>query len=352
MKRLVINIILLVVAASAAGQTLGVKNFAPAPTDLTASTAVRYDVNEVECALVKIVAPNLDFSVQGNVVGQVDKHGSEYWCYVVNGTKILRIVPEKYEPLDLRFENYGIPSLLRKNTYILTLDVPELASQDTDFKPGEIDFKDIGKIESRQYQTGDGRSVSEGYSKTFKKRCLYSKTDENIYCNGIYIYNKSADPDPAAKYWEVNLDSLNLSNFEIDLEYCPEHYNQYIISLSHWDRILNCFINGEGYLSIRTNNQSHKYSTPVKVAPNEWNKLNIRFYNGQMSINGYVCDKIVMNLTDVDKYLSTMEFGCGRAYCGLLRNINVYSYDTIEVTGKAEVKLNVTTKVNRNSYCK
>lgn len=105
-------------------QSLEIKSFTPIPMDLSASTESRQDYNGNYCALVKVVAPNVDFTAQGNIIGDIERKGEETWCYLTTGSKNLKIVPAGYEPILISFEDLGIPSLVSKKTYSLVLSVP------------------------------------------------------------------------------------------------------------------------------------------------------------------------------------------------------------------------------------
>ncbi len=86
MKKIFLLIVLAVAGAvSAAAQKAEVESFEPAPMDVTAQQYARLDLHGEKCALVKVsvVAPNVTF--QGNVMGDVQKRGSEYWVYLTSG---------------------------------------------------------------------------------------------------------------------------------------------------------------------------------------------------------------------------------------------------------------------------
>ncbi len=117
-------------------QTLDVKSFDTANTDLSAAVHPRKDLNGEYCALVKIAAPNIELTVQGNVVGVIERKGSEYWCYITPGTKKIRIVPTAFEPLSVVFEDYGTESVESRQTYTITLGVPESSS--ANYSPGNL----------------------------------------------------------------------------------------------------------------------------------------------------------------------------------------------------------------------
>ncbi len=121
MKRLFLIIIAAVFAAlAAAAQDARVRSFEAAPMDVTAQKLARLDLHGEKCALVKVqvIATGLEFS--GNVMGDVAKHGSEYWVYMTDGTKMLKITADTFLPM-----MYYFPGPLRGGvTYVLTLEAP------------------------------------------------------------------------------------------------------------------------------------------------------------------------------------------------------------------------------------
>ena len=121
MKRLFLIIIAAVFAAlAAAAQDARVRSFEAAHMDVTAQKLARLDLHGEKCALVKVqvIATGLEFS--GNVMGDVAKHGSEYWVYMTDGTKMLKITADTFLPM-----MYYFPEPLRGGvTYVLTLEAP------------------------------------------------------------------------------------------------------------------------------------------------------------------------------------------------------------------------------------
>ena len=124
MKKLFLLILLAVTCAvSAAAQKVTVESFGEAGMDLTAQKYARKDLNGVKCAVVKvqIVGDGVDF--QGNVIGDVEAHGSEYWVYMASGTKMVKIIGRSFLPL-----MYDFPEPLKSGvTYVLTLEAPQPA---------------------------------------------------------------------------------------------------------------------------------------------------------------------------------------------------------------------------------
>lgn len=147
--RLFITILLnIIISLTSNAQYLRIKTFTPIPLDLSASTDSRKDNNGEYCALLKVIAPNINLEIQGNVVGNLERKGSEYWCYVTNGTKGLKIIPTSYEPIQIKFEDYGLPAVIGKKTYSLIID--ELILDN--LKNLSQDYRDI---KLRNYRVAD-----------------------------------------------------------------------------------------------------------------------------------------------------------------------------------------------------
>ena len=97
MKKLLVIILLAVIgAARGAAQDAKVRSFEAAPMDVTAQKYARLDLHGEKCARVKVIVVAQGVTFQGNVMGDVQKHGSEYWVYLLGGTKMLRIMSENF----------------------------------------------------------------------------------------------------------------------------------------------------------------------------------------------------------------------------------------------------------------
>ena len=104
-------------------QVLKVMSFRLAENDISAVKYQRLDLNSKPCALIKV-----GLGVQGakfpgtEVVGGVKFDTGEYWVYVVDGTKKLKVMHNDYTPLYIDFTNYPEQRLEGGRTYILLLD--------------------------------------------------------------------------------------------------------------------------------------------------------------------------------------------------------------------------------------
>ena len=110
-------------------QELKVTEFRAVPMDLSASTHMRRDANGTPCALVKVQLRATGASFEGNIVGDTQFCTNEYWVYLTEGTKMLRIKHISAQPLMVRFADHGTESLLSKNTYELSVALPTVPTQ-------------------------------------------------------------------------------------------------------------------------------------------------------------------------------------------------------------------------------
>ena len=104
-------------------QVLKVMSFRLATNDISAVKYQRLDLNGQPCALIKV-----GLGVQGakfpgtEVVGDVKFDTGEYWVYVVDGTKKLKVMHNDYTPLYIDFSNYPEQRLEGGRTYVMLLD--------------------------------------------------------------------------------------------------------------------------------------------------------------------------------------------------------------------------------------
>ena len=127
MKKLYFVILLSLSLHFAFSQELKVKSFVVAEKDLSARTNVRKDLNGNVCALVKVGLTVKGAKFEGYVVGDVKYESGEYWVYMAEGAKRLKVLNDEYTPLEVEFSNYEIDKLKGNTTYSLTLIKPEVA---------------------------------------------------------------------------------------------------------------------------------------------------------------------------------------------------------------------------------
>lgn len=124
MKRIIILLALILSFTLVMGQELTVKNFALDPTDLTASTQRRNDLNGDACALIKVQLARPGAEFLGNVMGDTPYNKSEYFVYMMKGSKMLQVKLEGYLPEKVNFTDYGFSGVESLSTYVLSITLP------------------------------------------------------------------------------------------------------------------------------------------------------------------------------------------------------------------------------------
>lgn len=119
----------LTVATTLNAQNMVAEKMSSAPMDLSASVNKRVDFNGEPCALIKVSITASNASFGGNVVGDVQRDGSDYWVYVTSGTKMLQVKHPNYKTLLVTFPDLGIKNVEGKQTYILDITLPYYAPE-------------------------------------------------------------------------------------------------------------------------------------------------------------------------------------------------------------------------------
>ena len=105
-------------------QELMVKSFKLAENDISAQTQPRKDLNDRNCALVKVQFVGAISEVEGNVVKPLMKHGNETWVYMPQGSRQLKLLTQSYLPVMVTFADYGVEKLESNRTYVLVMTKP------------------------------------------------------------------------------------------------------------------------------------------------------------------------------------------------------------------------------------
>ncbi len=122
MRNILLSFFLLFAAISTAlAQELTVKSFKLAGSDLTAQTQPRKDLNDRNCALVKVLFVGDVLNVEGNVVMPLVKRNNETWVYMPQNTRQMKVITKNYLPLMVTFADYDVERLESNRTYVLTL---------------------------------------------------------------------------------------------------------------------------------------------------------------------------------------------------------------------------------------
>ena len=122
MRKIFLSLILLFVAISSTfAQELTVKTFKLASSDLTAQTQPRKDLNDRNCAVVKVQFVGDILNVEGNVIMPLVKRNNETWVYMPQNTRQMKVITKNYLPLMVTFADYDVEKLESNRTYVLTL---------------------------------------------------------------------------------------------------------------------------------------------------------------------------------------------------------------------------------------
>ena len=122
MRNILLSFVLLFAAISSAlAQKLTVESFKLAPSDLTAQTQPRKDLNNRNCAVVKVQFVGELTNIEGNVIMPLVKRNNETWVYMPQNTRQMKVITKNYLPLMVTFADYDIERLESNRTYVLTL---------------------------------------------------------------------------------------------------------------------------------------------------------------------------------------------------------------------------------------
>ena len=113
-------------------QKLTVESFKLVENDISAQTQSRKDLNDRNCALVKVQFVGAISEVEGNVVKPLMKHGNETWVYMPQGSRQLKLLTQSYLPVMVTFADYGVEKLESNRTYVLILVKPSSLNEPVD----------------------------------------------------------------------------------------------------------------------------------------------------------------------------------------------------------------------------
>lgn len=127
-------IIALAAAIPMAAQGFSVSSFKPLPNDISAFINPVKDLNDEDCALLKIIAPEeFAFSSPLGIVKRIDKVG-EIWIYLPRKSKKMTFKHPRYGVL----RDYKFPEKIESHlTYEIRLDLPSEYYNPTDLTLGK-----------------------------------------------------------------------------------------------------------------------------------------------------------------------------------------------------------------------
>ena len=122
MRNIFLSLILLFVTISSTlAQELTVKSFKLASSDLTAQTQSRKDLDNRNCAVVKVLFVGELTNIEGNVIMPLVKRNNETWVYMPQNTRQMKVITKNYLPQMVTFADYDVEKLESNRTYVLTL---------------------------------------------------------------------------------------------------------------------------------------------------------------------------------------------------------------------------------------
>ena len=122
MQKIFLSLILFFVALSPTiAKELLVKSFKVVTSDLTAQTQPRKDLNNRNCALIKVGIGLQGVLFEGSIVGNVENKTGEYWVYMPQGNRMLKVKHPNYAPVMVTFADYGVEKVESDRTYELTI---------------------------------------------------------------------------------------------------------------------------------------------------------------------------------------------------------------------------------------
>ena len=122
MRKILLSFFLLFAAISSAlAQKLTVESFKLAGSDLTAQTQPRKDLNDRNCALIKVGIGLQGVQFEGGIMGNVENKTGEYWVYMPQGNRQLKVKHTNYAPVMVTFADHGVEKLESNRTYELII---------------------------------------------------------------------------------------------------------------------------------------------------------------------------------------------------------------------------------------
>ena len=133
MRKILLSFFMLfIVMSTVFAQKLKVESFKLASNDITAQSHPRKDLNNLNCALVKVGIALDGVKFDGSIMGEPIQKLGEYWVYMPKGVSMLQVLHKNYTPLMVNFYDYGVGKVESGMTYILTLSKPSGSTEPAD----------------------------------------------------------------------------------------------------------------------------------------------------------------------------------------------------------------------------
>lgn len=217
-------------------QKLEVESFFVAATDISASKYVRKDGNGVDGGLVKVLLPMNNVKFEGNIILPVEQKTSEYWVYMTEGSKELRISIPGYAPILVDFRKWGVDGIVPRMSFLLAFskegEQMRRVSESLSMQELLIDFepKDaVVRINSASFPAEGG---------TMKATLPIGRYMCSVSAEGYKTYEKI-----------VSVDEFNSTHLKIKLEL-----------LSNLESADNSYLLAHQYLLANKDDLAEKYA--------------------------------------------------------------------------------------------
>ena len=192
-------------ALIAHGQDLKVRTMSMNAGDLSASTYERKDLNKQACALVKVQLAAYGAKFEGNVIGDVAYKTGEYWVYMTEGSRELRIKHPNYLPLHIIFSDYGINTGVKaKQTYNLVVVKPAVYATNDDDDGTSYLIMTVTPKNSIVFIDDKLQTVNDG---TMRIRLSYGQHRYRVDANGYATEQGTVEIGPGRKDMNIALQS-------------------------------------------------------------------------------------------------------------------------------------------------
>ena len=122
MSKLVLIVIFLTSTVFSVSAQKLTPEFELASSDLTAQLQPRKDMNDRNCALVKVQFVGKVLDVEGNVVQPLSRRSNEVWVYMPQNSRQVKVITKNYLPIMVTFADFGVEKLESNRTYVLVLN--------------------------------------------------------------------------------------------------------------------------------------------------------------------------------------------------------------------------------------
>ena len=129
MHKILLSIVLFFASIlSIFAQKLTIESFKLASSDLTAQTQPRKDLNNRNCALIKVGLGLQGVQFEGSIMGNVENKTGECWVYIPQGNRMLKVKHANYAPVMVTFADYGVEKVESNRTYeLIVVTYPQYA---------------------------------------------------------------------------------------------------------------------------------------------------------------------------------------------------------------------------------